>query len=140
MCLLEQGLWLIKTHAYECIVSRFLNSLGSLKTQILDVVTMETTREDKELIIKVNQGTQKLDDNSSLTSTLQASGLGTRVDNTTVQNNPSSRFVLILHNKDTYDIVTNFQLHGAATGSNIRIHMDNDMERFPMYELMRRLL
>ena len=44
-------------------------------------------------------------------STLQACLLGTRADNTPIQNNPSSRFGLVFHNEDTDDTVINFNLH-----------------------------
>ena len=46
-CLLVPGFWVIKTHAYEYNTSGLSNSLGSLKLQIVDTVTVETTGKDE---------------------------------------------------------------------------------------------
>ena len=71
---------------------------------------------------------------------LQSCWLGKIVDNNPVQNNPSSILGLILHNKDTYDTVISFKLHGVSTGLDIRTPSYEDMEILPIYEVTRQLL
>ena len=62
----------MNTHAYEYNMSELSNSLGLLKLHILDTVTMATLGGDEEVIIKVDQGTQKPYEKRSLMSTFQS--------------------------------------------------------------------
>ena len=65
---------------------------------------------------------------------------GSRVDNATVYHNPSSIFGLVFHNKDTYDTVINFKLHGVDVGFDIITLTDDDKERLHIYEVTIQLI
>ena len=74
---------------------------------------METTGEDEEITLKVNQGIHKPCEKRSMISTFQDHFSGTRLDNTPVQHTSSSIFGLVFHNKYTYDTFVNLQIHGV---------------------------
>ena len=61
----------------------------------MDAVTAETTGEDWDLILNINQGIHKLDEKWSLMSTFQARLSKPIVENAAVQNDSSSRLVLV---------------------------------------------
>ena len=107
-CLLVQGLWGINTHTYGCNVIRSSNWLVPLKLQIVDAVTVVTTGEDEEVILKVNQSIQNPDEKRSFMSTFQAQWLGTRVETPPNQHGYSSRFGLVFHNENADDTAIKF--------------------------------
>ena len=126
MCLIGQGYRVINTHTYERNFSGLSNSLGFLKLQIVDAVTVTITGEYEEVILKVNQVRQNPDEKRLLMYTFQARWWGAIVNNTPIQNNPSLIFGLVLYKEDTYDTVISFKLHGLAAGFYIRTSMDED--------------
>ena len=65
---------------------------------------------------------------------------GTILYNTPIHNYLSSRSRLIFRNEDTNGRVVNFNIHGVASGLNIRNPTDEDMEILSMYEVKIQLL
>ena len=59
-CLLGRGFWVINTNTYECNASGLSNQLVPLNLHNVDAVTAETTGEDWDLILNINQGIHNL--------------------------------------------------------------------------------
>ena len=101
----------------------------------MDLVTVATTEEDEEVILKVDQGIHKPDYKWLLMSTFHAWWSGAIVDNNPIHGDYLSRFGLVFHNDNDDDTVINSHLRGVVAGFNIRTPTYEDMKILPMYEV-----
>ena len=101
----------------------------------MNAVTVAATEGNEEVILMVNQGIHNPDENQSLMSTFQVWWSVTRLENSIIHHDSSSRLILVFHNENTHDTVINFHINGVDAGFDIRNPRDEYMERLPMYEV-----
>ena len=134
-CLLCDGWRVIVKHDYQCTVSGFSESLGSLSLQVVNAVTKTRTTDDRKILIRVNQALYKPGSSQSLMSTPQVRDSGTRIDTTWVQHDETSNFGQVLESEKHGRMVVPFALDGVSASFSVSSPDDDELDQLPILQI-----
>ena len=134
-CLLCDGWRVLVEHDYQCSVSGFSESLGSLSLPVVDAVAKVMTTDGREVLLRVNQALYKPGSSQSLMSTPQVRDSGTRVDTTWVQHDETSNYGVVLDSEEHGRLIVPFTLNGVSSGFSVSSPDDEELEQLPIFEI-----
>ena len=134
-CYLGKGWRVVTEHDYTTEVSGFTDGIGSVNLPVVDALGVATTKDGREVILRINQALYQEGEDRSLLSTFQARWSGTRVDNVPVSQDPTSEFGIVLHSEEDGREIVPFSMRGTSIGFKVRRPLDEDLESLPIFDV-----